>query len=387
LGVWGHKLGKGAVFGLAGQRSKAARGVHPALFYGMFAVLFAGNVAAGTALYLSPDITRLMSGRTDEVIEAYEGRIAQMRVEIDRLQSRSYAQAGDINLQLQELSQQQEVLFEQHQLVKVLVEKADSLGIAAADILLDPITEDVASRQMTGNSSMDATAISLERMMGETHIAMRGIAQAAKSRTDEIAAEMLGLGVPVSVPGPAVLASAMGGPLLPARMEAASSPMLEDANAVMAALLRYKAARESLETTPVHLPLTGQFRYSSNYGNRNDPFTGGRAFHAGMDFAAPTGTTVYSAAAGTVSFVGSKSGYGNVVEVKHPNGLMTRYAHLSGFLAKVGQAVNKGTPIAKVGSTGRSTGPHLHFEIHRNREAVNPKAFLDAGKRLRAVFG
>jgi murein DD-endopeptidase MepM/ murein hydrolase activator NlpD len=223
--------------------------------------------------------------------------------------------------------------------------------------------------------------------MGETHIAMRGIAQAAKSRTDEIAAEMLGLGVPVSVPGPAVLASAMGGPLLPARMEAASSPMLEDANAVMAALLRYKAARESLETTPVHLPLTGQFRYSSNYGNRNDPFTGGRAFHAGMDFAAPTGTTVYSAAAGTVSFVGSKSGYGNVVEVKHPNGLMTRYAHLSGFLAKVGQAVNKGTPIAKVGSTGRSTGPHLHFEIHRNREAVNPKAFLDAGKRLRAVFG
>jgi hypothetical protein len=130
---------------LAGQRSKAARGVHPALFYGMFAVLFAGNVAAGTALYLSPDITRLMSGRTDEVIEAYEGRIAQMRVEIDRLQSRSYAQAGDINLQLQELSQQQEVLFEQHQLVKVLVEKADSLGIAAADILLDPITEDVAA--------------------------------------------------------------------------------------------------------------------------------------------------------------------------------------------------------------------------------------------------
>ena len=174
----------------------------------------------------------------------------------------------------------------------------------------------------------------------------------------------------------------MGGPLLPAIGETDTSPMINDANEVMAALLRYKAARETSDGAPVHMPISGSFRQSSGFGNRSDPFSGSRAFHSGLDFAAPTGTTVLSAGRGVVSFVGTKSGYGKVVEVTHANGLVTRYGHLSGFLSKKGQAVNTGTPIAKVGSTGRSTGPHLHFEVRKADSAVNPKAFLEAGKRL-----
>ncbi|CAN7548410.1 M23 family metallopeptidase [Devosia sp. LjRoot3] len=366
------------------QGKPPMRGIHPGIFYGMFALLFAGNVFAGTALYLSPDIARLLNGRTEEVIGAYEDRIAQMRVEIDRLHSRSFAQTGDINLQLQELSQQQEMLLEQHQLVKVLVEKADSLGIAAADLPLGDVTSTASLASMTSNPDVDATAISLERMMGETQMAMHGIAAVASTRADEIATEMRQLGIPFALPE--TDANAVGGPLLPATDELNGTPMLDDANAVMSALLRYKAARESLDTAPVHMPITGNFRQSSNFGNRKDPFTGSRAFHSGMDFAAPSGTTVMSAAAGVVTYVGTKSGYGMVVEVTHDNGLVTRYAHLSGYLAREGQAVNTGTPIAKVGSTGRSTGPHLHFEIRKSDEAINPKAFLDAGKRLGAVI-
>lgn len=368
-----------------GQGKAPVRGIHPALFYGMFAVLFAGNVFAGTALYLSPDVTRLLNGRTDEVIGAYEDRIAQMRVEIDRLHSRSFAQTGDINLQLQELSQQQEVLFEQHQLVKVLVEKADALGIAAADIAppVAPQSADVAS--LSGNPDVDATALSLERMMGETQMAMDGIAQVASTRADEITTEMRQLGIPVALP--AADDDAMGGPLLPARDDLAGTPMLEDANEVMSALMRYKMARETLDDAPVHMPISGAFRQSSNFGNRRDPFTGSRAFHSGIDFAAPSGTTVLSAAAGIVTYVGTRSGYGMVVEVTHDNGLLTRYAHLSGYLAREGQKVSTGTPIAKVGSTGRSTGPHLHFEIRKADEPINPKAFLDAGKRLQGMLG
>ena len=360
------------------------RGVHPALFYGMFAVLFAGNVFAGTALYLSPDITRLLNGRTDEVIGAYEDRIAQMRVEIDRLHSRSFAQTGDINLQLQELSQQQEVLFEQHQLVKALVEKADALGIAAADIAPPALSQSADVASLTGNPDVDATALSIERMMGETQMAMDGIAQVASTRANEIATEMRQLGIPVSLSD---ADEAMGGPLLPARDDLAGTPMLEDANEVMSALMRYKVARDSLDDAPVHLPISGAFRQSSNFGNRRDPFTGSRAFHSGIDFAAPSGTTVLSAAAGVVTYVGTRSGYGMVVEVTHDNGLLTRYAHLSGYLAREGQNVSTGTPIAKVGSTGRSTGPHLHFEIRKADEAINPKAFLDAGKRLKGMLG
>jgi murein DD-endopeptidase MepM/ murein hydrolase activator NlpD len=128
-------------------------------------------------------------------------------------------------------------------------------------------------------------------------------------------------------------------------------------------------------------------RMSSGYGNRKDPFTRRKAFHAGVDFPAPSGTTVLSAGAGTVVFAGQKSGYGNVVEVSHGGGLITRYAHLSAFLVKEGQAVSTGTPIARVGSTGRSTGPHLHFEVRRKDGAVDPAGYLAVGKRLRQYLG
>ena len=93
-----------------------------------------------------------------------------------------------------------------------------------------------------------------------------------------------------------------------------------------------------------------------------------------------------SAGAGTVSFVGQISGYGNVVEVTHPGGLITRYGHLSAFLAKLGDAVSTGSPIARVGSTGRSTGPHLHFEVRRADNAVDPARYLNAGKILQKVM-
>jgi murein DD-endopeptidase MepM/ murein hydrolase activator NlpD len=123
-------------------------------------------------------------------------------------------------------------------------------------------------------------------------------------------------------------------------------------------------------------------RISSGYGNRRDPFTGGKAFHAGIDFPAPRGTAVLAAGEGEVTFVGQMSGYGNVVEITHGGGLVTRYGHLSAFLVKEGQLVKTGTPIAKVGSTGRSTGPHLHFEVRREDKTMDPMKFLAVGQRL-----
>ena len=375
-----------ASFGRSDSRPQhpPRRGVHPSLFYGMFAVLLAGNALLGTAFLLSADIARLLNGQNEQVIEAYENRIAQLRVEVDRLHSRSYAQAGDINLQLQELAQQQEVLIEQHQLVRVLVDKAGELGIEAAT-LAEPAPADTAMAPLvSGNPDIDATAAAVAQMMGETEYAMTSIAETATQRTASIVSELGDLGIAVDLP---VEFDGIGGPLLAPQDGAEASPMIDDANAVMAALVRYKAARDSIDGAPIHMPISGNFRQSSGFGNRTDPFTGSRAFHSGLDFAAPKGTTVLSAGKGIVSFVGTKSGYGNVVEVTHANGLVTRYAHLSGFLSEEGQAVNTGTPIAKVGSTGRSTGPHLHFEVRKADNAINPKAFIEAGKRLLALLG
>lgn len=120
---------------------------------------------------------------------------------------------------------------------------------------------------------------------------------------------------------------------------------------------------------------------TSGFGTRVDPFRGGRAHHLGIDFDANLGDPVRAAADGVVSFVGNKSGYGNVVEIDHGNGYSTLYGHNSRFVAKVGDLVRVGQEIAKAGSTGRSTGPHVHFEVHVNGRQVNPRPFLDKQRR------
>ncbi|MBH0111504.1 peptidoglycan DD-metalloendopeptidase family protein [Novosphingobium sp. YJ-S2-02] len=146
-------------------------------------------------------------------------------------------------------------------------------------------------------------------------------------------------------------------------------------------LERMEALENGLASIPQYKPAHVAY-VSSSYGYRSDPFTGGAAFHAGLDFPGPMGSPIYAAAKGRVSFVGRRHGYGNCIEISHGNGLMTRYAHLSKFDAHVGEKVEAGTPIAAMGSTGRSTGPHLHFEVRVNGKPVNPRPFLEASRNV-----
>jgi murein DD-endopeptidase MepM/ murein hydrolase activator NlpD len=149
-------------------------------------------------------------------------------------------------------------------------------------------------------------------------------------------------------------------------------------------LARMDALERGLAGIPQVLPANLEF-VSSGFGYRADPFTGAAAFHAGIDFPGPVGTPVYAAARGRVSFVGQRSGYGNCIEIDHGNGLMTRYAHLSRFAARVGEHVAAGARIGAIGSTGRSTGPHLHFEVRVNDRPVNPRPFLEAASRVQQL--
>ncbi len=126
---------------------------------------------------------------------------------------------------------------------------------------------------------------------------------------------------------------------------------------------------------PSGMPAPGYI--SSGFGTRADPFSGGRAHHLGIDIDAQTGDPVTAAAAGIVSFSGVRSGYGNVVEIDHGNGYKTLYAHNSKNLVRPGDLVRAGQLIAKVGSTGRSTGSHLHFEVHIDGRPVNPRQYLE----------
>lgn len=125
--------------------------------------------------------------------------------------------------------------------------------------------------------------------------------------------------------------------------------------------------------------------FTSGYGVRSDPFRGSAAMHAGIDLAAPQGTAVYATADGIVDKAEWSNGYGNLVEVAHGKGVQTRFGHLSRILVHSGQLVHRGDLIALVGSTGRSTGPHLHYEVRIDGHAVNPVPFLQAGDYVVAM--
>ena len=162
--------------------------------------------------------------------------------------------------------------------------------------------------------------------------------------------------------------TAQGGPLL------GVDPSLAQLGRSLA---RMGALEQGLAAVPHNLPASLEY-ISSGFGYRSDPFTGEAAFHSGLDFRGPVGAPIFAAAKGRVSFAGVKSGYGNCIEISHGNGMVTRYAHRSAFRAHVGQDVAAGEAIGAIGSTGRSTGPHLHFEVRINDRPVNPRPFLEA---------
>lgn len=170
---------------------------------------------------------------------------------------------------------------------------------------------------------------------------------------------------------------AQGGPFIPFFGKKANPNIADPRFGRLAkAFDRMKRLEASLASIPTSMP-AAVMNMSSNYGYRRDPITGGGAMHNGIDFKGPHATPILSAAAGTVTHAGWQGGYGKTIEITHANGLITRYAHLSGFEVSLGQKVKRGVKIGRMGSTGRSTGTHLHFEVRLNGQAVNPMKFLE----------
>lgn len=137
---------------------------------------------------------------------------------------------------------------------------------------------------------------------------------------------------------------------------------------------KLEGQRNMLASTPAIRPTSGWM--TSRFGNRVSPFTGKKEFHKGLDIANRHGTAVLATANGIVSYVGNKGAMGNVVVIDHGHGMITRYAHLSKGLKKSGEQVKRGDIIAQMGSSGRSTGPHLHYEVHLNGVPVNPSIYI-----------
>ena len=180
---------------------------------------------------------------------------------------------------------------------------------------------------------------------------------------------------PPSVGGPE---AAGEGPVVPAldAMLDSMDAQIDDRRRQLTALQNLIMTRElARQVVPGGRPVESGY-ISSLYGQRTDPFDGNQASHQGIDFAGVAGTQVLAVADGVVSHVGTDGGYGRMVEITHGNGYVTRYAHNAKLLVKTGQTVKRGDPVALMGSTGRSTGPHVHFEVLRDGRPMNPLSFV-----------
>ncbi len=238
---------------------------------------------------------------------------------------------------------------------------ADAESERVRALLVLPTREQFAALE----ASLDSVDRTEVRVLG-------GFAQRVRDGIVSLRGALTGLGVAVT--------------LQPATITMTSAPKdtFEAATrAFEAVLAEQQRWRSAVDQVPLRRPIEQAERHlTSNFGQRKDPFTGVATMHAGMDFRAPIGTEVRATAAGRVITAAPTGGYGNLVEIDHGGGVVTRYGHLSAYAVSAGQAVRPETVIGQVGSTGRSTGPHLHYETRVNSVAVDPLRFLLAGSTL-----
>ena len=185
------------------------------------------------------------------------------------------------------------------------------------------------------------------------------------------------LGLKLGPPPPA-----SGGPFVPVRPAGDGHDFERALMGVSLARTQAEQLGHTIVSVPLRKPVSGDIDTTSSFGVRMDPFLHVAAMHTGIDFRGELGEPIHATAPGTVTAAGSSGGYGKMVEIDHGNGLATRYGHLSQIDLYVGEKVRVGDIVGRLGSTGRSTGPHLHYETRVDGEAVDPQKFLNAGAKL-----
>ena len=222
-----------------------------------------------------------------------------------------------------------------------------------------------------------ATLLSIEQDQAHT---IAGLREPTLKAVARLRVALMDSGLPAGVIPAAARASSVGGPFVP--LPASTLTFEQNAAFLQDAMLQADRLTALAGTIPLRQPLPGSLEVTSTFGPRVDPFLGRPAMHTGIDFREPYGESVHATAAGTVAIAASEGGYGTMVEVDHGNGLSTRYAHLSSASVRPGQRIEIGAVVGRVGSSGRATGPHLHYETRINGEAVDPARFLKVGARL-----
>ncbi|NRG18649.1 M23 family metallopeptidase [Rhizobiales bacterium] len=389
-------------------------------------ILFAvGYIGATGYLVLRDGIIRTSTEKQAQLQLRYEDRIANLRAQIDRLTSRSVIDRRTLEEKVDGLVLRQRELDERHARVSVLLAKAadsgitlsladnlprrkpgelelpgtpgtreasDGIGGTSEPIELDaeiglrgstflPDKEAALSLDEESDTLFSSITSSLERMNDETYSALDIIAVSASRdiRKIERTASDLGLDL-ASIPEDGQN-SGLGGPFVGIEGDAFHQRL----DRAEAALEKLESLKSAAQAVPLRAPISDA-KVTSSFGPRLDPFVRRMAMHTGIDFRASRGTKVKAPASGKVTFAGRNGGYGLMVEIEHTNGIVSRYAHLRRIIVKNGEQLEVGEVIGLVGSTGRSTGPHLHYELRVNGKAINPRRFLNAGYQLADVI-
>lgn len=386
-----------------------------ASFIGVMAI---GYLLATTYLVIRDDLIGSSMARQARIQHSYEDKIAQLRSELDRVTSRQLLNQQLVQDKVTELMARQETLSSRHGQLSPILDRAGILPLNVpvpvdrpndqAAITLDNASENYNTAFMGGlernmgeaGAAFNALVANKEnllvddadRLFGNVALTLSNIEQEQINRIQLLAENTSRKTAEITkiLKGHRMMApglgndtdSAIGGPFLPATGNEAFNYSLRGLDQ---ALQQYDNVRTYLDILPIKYPVAGA-RVSSRFGNRRDPFLRRQAFHAGIDFKAAHGTGVKAAARGKVIKAGWKGGYGKMIEIDHGNGITTRYAHLSSIQVRVGQYVDNNTNIGRIGSTGRSTGPHLHYEIRKNGKAVNPSAYLNVGLKITPIL-
>lgn len=374
-----------------------------------------GYILATSYLVLRDDLIGATVARQARMQQAYEDRISALRSQVDRITSRQL-----LDQQLMEekvgtlLARQAELAARQGRIGSIIGNQPQAEPAAIGDIPIPvsrpdlraeldtsaaPVTafaaakgkagSDAFAALLRGNTSEDgviseadradrvfvAINKSLRTVEAEQLTKLRRLTEGAYETAETITEALASADLHVAA---GYGDDAVGGPLLAANAQLPFDAAVEELDD---ALARLDDVKRKARRLPISNPAPGK-SVSSSFGVRRDPIIGRRALHAGMDFRAEVGTPVRASGAGIVVAAGWNGGYGKMVEVDHGDGLTTRYAHMSRISVAEGDRVERGTIVGKVGSTGRSTGPHLHYEVRRAGKPLNPLKFIKAGKAV-----
>ena len=384
---------------------------------GTLALGLAGSYLLATSyLVFRDDLITGSVARQARLQQAYEDRIAALRIQLDRVTSRQLLDQKLMDGKVSELIQRQKALSERHDKLAPVLQRAEKAGALPTDADITPSVpgdgQDVVNSDdadgfygidpiITGPTSLtkqpaprdDKAKLSVDKaelLLKSVDHSLTGIeslqtqqmqklSNTAYKSADTIMEALAATGVKPVLDDET---AGTGGPLLLASTNPTSGFDTKFAD-LDDAVQRLESAKSLAKSVPIANPVPGM-PVSSPFGSRTDPLLGMMAFHSGMDFRAISGSSVHATASGTVTAADYTGGYGNMVEIDHGHGLSTRYGHMSQILVSVGEHVTLGETIGKVGSTGRSTGPHLHYEVRRNGSAVNPVGYLAIGRKLAA---